>query len=243
MTQPAEPNPAVLYADFLAPAVFEPWAEELLRHAGPTAGERVLDVGCGTGVVTRAAAARVGPRGAVTGLDFNPAMLEVARQTPAPDGAAPISYVVGAADDIAYPDANFDLVTCQQMLQFAPDRAAVVRQFRRVLAPGGRTAIAVCADITHNADQQPLDDAIVRRVGPPGIAAGLSFGSPDDLAALLDDAGFNVQSLDLVAKEARFPDPELVIRRWLLAATAGIPGLRQLDGAARQSDRLDFRRT
>ena len=226
MTQPMEPNPATLYAEFLEPAVFAPWAEELLRRAEPAPGSRVLDVGCGTGVVARAAARIVGERGAVTGLDFNPDMLDVAQRVPTPGDSGRITYVLGSAGDIPYPDGSFDLVTCQQMLQFAPDRPAVLRQFRRVLAPGGRTAIAVWADITQNPDQQPINDAIVRHAGPPGIAAGLAFSTPDEVASLLTGAGFIVRSLELVAKEAKMPEPNRVARRWLLAATAGIPSFR-----------------
>jgi SAM-dependent methyltransferase len=235
MTPPAGSNPAEVYERFLVPAVFGPWAKELLRRADPPAGARVLDVGCGTGVVTRTAARVVGERGAVTGLDFNPAMIKLAQQIPAPEESGRITYVVGSADDIRYPDGSFDLVTCQQMLQFAPDRAAVLREFRRVLAPGGRAAIAVWADITQNAAQQPIQDVIVRHAGPPGIAAGLAFSTPEELGALLTDAGFRVTALDRVTKEARFPEPEHVARRWLLATSIGIPSFRQLDGPARDA--------
>src|SRR3712207_5525702 len=69
------------------PAIFRPWALELLEHAALSRDERVLDVACGTGIVARLAAERVGPAGSVTGLDLNPGMLAVARTVAASPGA------------------------------------------------------------------------------------------------------------------------------------------------------------
>ena len=224
-----------MYESFLVPTVFAPWAEELLRRSAPELGAGVLDVGCGTGVVTRMAARIVGERGAVAGLDFNSAMIEVASRIPTPPGSGRITYVVASADEIPYPDGTFDLVTCQQMLQFAPDRMAVLRQVRRVLSPGGRAVFAVWADITRNQAQLAINDAIVRHAGPPGVMPGLAFSAAGELEELFAGAGFGSVAVELVTKDARFPEPEQVVRRWLLAASAGIHGFRQLDGPARDA--------
>jgi ubiquinone/menaquinone biosynthesis C-methylase UbiE len=226
-------NPAELYQDVLVPAVFGPWAEELLRRAAPPPGARVLDVGCGTGVVTRTAARIVGPRGAVTGLDMNPAMLEIARHIPVEEGSARTTWVQSAADRIALPDATFDLITCQQVLQFVPDRAAVLREFRRLLAPGGRVALATWAAADLHPFQQAVDVAIARHTGQPALVAGFALSNPDEIRCLLEDAGFQIVAIDLLAKESRFPDPDRGLREHLLAATAGIPSFRQLDAGAR----------
>jgi ubiquinone/menaquinone biosynthesis C-methylase UbiE len=226
-------SPAELYQNVLVPAVFGPWADELLRRAAPPPGARVLDVGCGTGVVTRAAARIVGPRGAVTGLDMNPAMLEVARHIPVEEGSGHITWVQSAADQIALPDATFDLITCQQVLQFVPDRGAVLREFRRLLAPGGRVAIAAWAAADLHPFQQGVDVAIARHTGQPALVAGFALSDPDEIRQLLEDAGFQVIAIDYLAKESRFPDPEQGLRGHLLAATAGIPSFRQLDAGSR----------
>ena len=74
---------AEVYERQLVPAIFAPWAPRVLDLAAPVAGERVLDTACGTGVVARLAADRVGPRGHVVGLDLNPGMLAVAATLPA----------------------------------------------------------------------------------------------------------------------------------------------------------------
>jgi ubiquinone/menaquinone biosynthesis C-methylase UbiE len=119
-----------------------PWAPELVALAALQPGERVLDLACGTGLVTRLAAAEVGPTGQVTGLDINAAMLAVARSLPPPSGA-PITWVEGNAGTMDLPDASFDVILCQQGLQFFPDKPAAVREMRRVLVPGGRVVLTV----------------------------------------------------------------------------------------------------
>jgi ubiquinone/menaquinone biosynthesis C-methylase UbiE len=162
----------------------------------------------------------------VTGLDVNPAMIEVAQRIPTPPGAGRITYVVASADKIPFPDGSFDLVTCQQMLHFARDRMAVLRQMRRVLAPGGRAAISVWADITQHPAQRPLHDAIVRHAGPPGLIPGMAFSIAAELEQMLAGAGFASATAELVTMDARFPEPVQVAHRRLLAATAGIRSFR-----------------
>src|SRR3546814_10148611 len=104
-------------------------------------GERVLDVACGTGVVTRLASEQVGATGAVAGLDVNPGMLAVARAA-TPEGMS-IEWHEANAEAMPLPDASFDVVLCQLGLQFMPDRQAALREMRRVLVDGGRLAFNV----------------------------------------------------------------------------------------------------
>jgi len=120
------------------------WTLDLLDLAGLRLGERVLDVACGTGQVTRYAASRVGQTGMVTGLDINAGMLTVARATPTDSGAG-IRWIEGSAMAMDVPAASFDVVLCQQGLQFFPDRHAALREIHRVLAPGGRALLSVWA--------------------------------------------------------------------------------------------------
>ena len=106
-------NAAELYEELLVPTGFKPWAEDLLALAALREGDRVLDVACGTGIVARMAAERVGEAGAVTGLDLNPGMIRVARSVPAPSGA-PVTWVEGSALKMPLPDVSFDVVLCQK---------------------------------------------------------------------------------------------------------------------------------
>src|SRR3546814_10556694 len=101
---------------------------DLVRNAALREGERVLDVACGTGVVTRLASEQVGATGAVSGLDVNPGMLAVARAA-TPEGMS-IEWHEANAEAMPLPDASFDVVLCQLGLQFMPDRQAALREMR-----------------------------------------------------------------------------------------------------------------
>jgi ubiquinone/menaquinone biosynthesis C-methylase UbiE len=133
---------AELYERYPARYILGPWAPLLVDAARPVAGERVLDVACGTGVVARAAARRVGPAGRVVGVDLNPGMIAVARSLPTSEGA-PIEWLERSALDLGLGNASFDVVLCQQGLQFFPDEAVALRETRRVLDRGGRLALSV----------------------------------------------------------------------------------------------------
>src|ERR1700722_8583613 len=124
-----------VYERELVPAVFRPWAPILVDLAHPRPGERVVDVACGTGVVARIVAARVGPKGTVVGVDLNPGMLSVARSAVSTDprASAPVQWQEASADKLPFPDGSFDIVYCQLGLQFFVDRAAALCEMRRVL--------------------------------------------------------------------------------------------------------------
>ncbi len=122
-----------IYDMHMVPAIFAIWAPDLVDSARVRAGERVLDVACGTGVVTRVLAERVGVAGRVVGLDSNPDMLAAAR---AASSQSRIEWVEENAMSMSLPDAAFDAVVCQQGLQFIPDKAAALREMKRVLVPG-----------------------------------------------------------------------------------------------------------
>jgi ubiquinone/menaquinone biosynthesis C-methylase UbiE len=155
------------YEALAVPAFFRPFAEDLVDRAALASGERVLDVACGTGVVARAAAARVPELGRLTGLDLTDAMLEVARG--AADGTA-VEWVAGDAQALPFGDGAFDVVLSQQGLQFVPDPEAAAREMRRVLAPGGRALVACWAQL----DRAPLIRAM----------AGVLTEQLPDLAAM-----------------------------------------------------------
>lgn len=96
------------YQKFFVPMIGAPVADDLVERAGLAPGERVLDVACGTGVVTRLAAEKVGPDGRVAGLDVNAGMLEVARRA-TPPGLS-IDWYEAAAESIPLSDESYDVV-------------------------------------------------------------------------------------------------------------------------------------
>ena len=134
-----ERPPAEVYEAEFVPALFRPFSAAVADAALIGPGQRVLDVACGTGALTRAVAARVGPTGRVLGLDANPEMLAVARRLD-----PSIEWIDGRAEALPLPDASLDAVVSQFGLMFFDDRVAALREMVRVLEPGGRLAVAVC---------------------------------------------------------------------------------------------------
>jgi ubiquinone/menaquinone biosynthesis C-methylase UbiE len=164
------------YEDFLVPAMFAPFAETLMVHAGVGEGSRVLDVACGTGAASRAAARRAGASGSVTGVDLGEPTLAIARSKPADPDAAPIEYLQGDAGALPVADAAFDVAICQHGFQFFPDKPAALGEMRRALRPGGRLAIATWTSVERTpfgvlieALTNRLDDEAAQVMGSPFV--------------------------------------------------------------------------
>jgi SAM-dependent methyltransferase len=194
----------------MVPAMFARWAADLVERAAPATGARMLDVACGTGVVTRLLPARVGPGGRVVGLDLNPNMLAVARAATA---GLPIEWLEGSVQAMPLPDGAFDLVLCQQGLQLFPDKPAALREMYRVLAPGGRLLLAVWKSTAHCPGFAALERALAKYVG--AAAAKLppfSFGDRAALRGVIAGAGFRDLEIRAEVKMTRFASPEAFYR-------------------------------
>jgi ubiquinone/menaquinone biosynthesis C-methylase UbiE len=208
---------AELYQRYLVPAITSKWAEDLLGRALPRAGEAVLDVACGTGVVARLAAEGMG-HGQVTGLDLNAGMLAVARDVPT--AGAPINWVEGSALDLPFPSENFDVVVCQLGLQFFPDQSQALREIRRVLKRRGRAALSVYSPIERTpgayAFVLAMDEAL--GAGASEIKRGEhSFADPAALRSLLTESGFSSIDVQTVVQTITFPSVLDYVRFQLLA--------------------------
>src|SRR4051794_40596887 len=167
------------YQEFLVPAMFTPFAETLVEQAGVGEGSNVLDVACGTGAASRAAARRAGPSGSVTGVDLGEPTLAVARAQPVDDGAAPIAWLQADATELPVEDGAFDVGLCQQGLQFFPDKGAALAEMHRALKPGGRLAIATWTSIERTpvaaiveALERHVDREAASVIGSPFALAG-----------------------------------------------------------------------
>ena len=200
---------ASTYEGALVPALFAAWAPLVAALGAPRPGERVLDVACGTGVVARLAAQRVGPAGQVVGLDLNPGMLAVAAgASPAGPGSAPITWREASATAMPLPDSAFDIVYCQAGLQFFPDRAAALREMQRVLVAGGRLGLMVWRGIQHSPGFGALAAALERHVSPEAagvMRAPFGLAEADGLRALVAGAGFRDISIQAHTGSVRFP--------------------------------------
>ncbi len=208
-------NSAEAYERYLVPLFFAPGAQYLVELATPGPGEWVLDVACGTGIVARCAAPRVGADGTVVGLDLNEGMLEVARKISS-EMRPPIEWRQGDATEMPFADAAFDIVYCQQALQFFADRPAALGEMRRVLVENGRLALSVLRSIEHNPGYVALAEALERYAGAD---AGAMMRSPfpslsvDELRDLVKDGGFREVRIRLGIGSARFASVEEFLRQ------------------------------
>ena len=234
MGQQQSPNPADIYEEYLGPAISEPWTHVLLRYAAPQPGERTLDVACGTGSVARHVAPLVGAEGKVVAIDISPEMLGVARALPPPTGAT-IEWREGNAISLDLPNDAFDLVLCQQGLQFFSDRTASLREMRRVLTDAGRIALSVWQGLHHHQVYELLFEATAQHLGAAISDVALSFSLPDanELHALVNDAGFQRMEVTPRSLEIRLPSPERFVQLTVLGAATSVPTFARLDTAAR----------
>src|SRR5437867_7780828 len=108
-------SPAEIYERHSVPRFGLLWARDLVDLVAPKAGERALDVACGTGAVTRLVAERVNPTGSVVGLDVNAGMIAVARSRVT---SLNVEWREASVLELPFADGSFDLVICQQGLQF-----------------------------------------------------------------------------------------------------------------------------
>jgi ubiquinone/menaquinone biosynthesis C-methylase UbiE len=206
-----------LYEKYLVPAITTKWAEDIVGRVTPRAGEDVLDVACGTGVVARLVSNRMA-QGHITGLDLNAGMLAVARTLPS-EGAA-IDWVEGSALDLPFPAGKFDVVLCQLGLQFFPDQGRALREMHRVLTFSGRLALSVYSPIERTPGANAFVLALDRVLGPTAskIKRGEhSFNAPDELRELLTEAGFCKVEVQTVVQQIEFPSVLDYVRFQLLA--------------------------
>ena len=192
------------YERYFVPVIARPFALDLVEDAALGPGERVLDVACGTGVVARLAAERVGPTGTVAALDMNPGMLSVARAAAAASGAD-IRWYETSAESIPLPDDSFDVVMCQLGLQFMGNKSAALREMRRTLAPGGRVLVSTPPP---NPFFDVLDNALARHVSDEAAAflrMVFTLNDPVVIQQLFQSAGFREVSVRSKCKSVRLP--------------------------------------
>ena len=179
------------YERFVA-SWFRPWAVDLVARAGLQPGWDVVEVACGTGVLTRAAAAAVGADGSITATDLDEGMLaEAARHEVT---SALVRWRTADATALPFLAGSFDAVLCQQGLQFVPDRLTAAKEMRRVLRSGGVAAASVWRAPEHNPYISALAEGLRRHLSEAAAASMLApcgFGDPDELAELFRGAGFS----------------------------------------------------
>ena len=229
---PRMDNPAETYESYMVPVLFAPSAERLIALARPLPSERVLDVGCGTGIAARQAAPRVGSGGRVVGLDASPGMVAVARAVAGREGLT-IDWKQGRAEALPFADGAFDLILCQYALMFFADPSAALAEMRRVLADRGRAVVSVWQGIERHPFYALLDRAIARHLGASGVQDIFRLGDAAELRDRVAKAGFRHIEIEPFELLARFPEPEAFLAGEIDVDTAAIPAMQHLGAAAR----------
>lgn len=216
-TLQAQIDAAHAYEALFVPALFGQWAPKVANATQIQPGQRVLDVGCGTGILAREIASRIGSVGRVVGIDPSPGMLAVAKQL-----APVVEWREGVAESLPFADQSFDAVVSQFALMFFADRRQALREMLRVLTPGGRLAVAVwdsLDNIPAYASEVAILERMAGRQAADALRAPFVLGNRKNLAALFTEVGVAAADITTHHGTAQFPSirtmVEADLRGWL----------------------------
>ena len=228
---PLEGNAPQLYEQYTVPTRTKPSAELMLDHLSLHEGDRVLDAACGTGIVTRLVAERFGNIGSIVGMDLNPGMLDVARAN-TPTTGIPIEWRQGDLCALPFPDSSFNVVLCNQGMQFVPDKSVALGEMRRVLVSHGRLAFTVWSEVSLYF--AALAEALRRYVSAEvekSCLAPFMFRDAKTIRKLLDDAGFHAIKMQEMTFTRRYPAS---VKR-VLEVIAGRPYARDVEAVSEET--------
>lgn len=209
MTQPSQSVPAFAgripetYDRYMGPIFFDPYARDLASRVQALAPARVLELACGTGIVTRRLRDALPADARLVATDLNPPMMTWAASKFGADER--VEWRQADATMLPFGDGSFDAVVCQFGVMFFPDKLAAFREAHRVLAPGGTLLFTVWDSLDRNELSQAAIGAMAALfpANPPAFYH-IVFGFHDRarIAALLADAGFGSIELATSVKPA-----------------------------------------
>ncbi len=203
---------------------------KLLPRVNVGPNPAILDVGCGTGINLLEAARMLGPCQRLLGIDLAPGLVDEARRK-AKLAGVPATFVVGDAEQIALGDASVDLVICNSVYHWFPDRARAVAELARVLRPGGQVLINCVADPGFHEWVQAIDEVWRRLFGeahdwlPP-------LPTPSEMLGHLRAAGLTVEHLEYEVDPAPVQDVQAFLRTMTVIAPTWLAGIPQGGGRA-----------
>lgn len=207
-------TPGTRYEQDMVPAMFEPFARDLVERLDLRENMRVADVGCGTGVVARMVGEKLSPTSSVIGVDISVAMLDVAR---AKSQALPCEFIwhEASADALPLDDASVDMLVSQHAFMLFPDKAAASREMHRVLRDGGKLYVSAWRHYSEQPHYAALIDGLDRLVS--ALAANLmksafQFETEDEIRTPLMEGGFQDVRVDTVKMDVRFPSADQFVR-------------------------------
>jgi len=221
------------YDRLLGPTLFEPYAADLVTRIPRSEPLRVLEVACGTGVVTRRLREALPASASIVATDLNEPMLDHARAAVASAG---ITWQQADAQELPFADASFDVYVCQFGLMFVPDKVRALQEARRVVAPGGLLLATVWESGAHNSHVPPMQAVLDRRFpdAPPRfLDVPHGYDDPDRIRADFEAAGWD----DVTVESVRLASSSPTALDLATGFTAGSPLTHEL--AARGADPHD----
>ncbi len=219
------------YELYNVPTIMKPHTDVIFEHVSLREGERVLDVACGTGIVTRLAVERFNNIASIVGVDLNPAMLEIARALTLAT-SIPVEWHESDVCELPFPDASFDVVLCQQGLQYVSDKLAALRHMKRVLVPGGRLATTVWSEAhRHNA---AVADALRRHVNDEAATNCLSpfaWNDAETIRSLVDEAGFHDIEMEVIESKTHISSSSESVLDYIKSVASRSPFAREIEAS------------
>ncbi|MBU1342718.1 MAG: methyltransferase domain-containing protein [Proteobacteria bacterium] len=194
------------YEKYIVPAFSGAWAQDIVQRAALRKGDRVLDVGCGTGIVSRYAFKSLGKSIHITGVDINKTVIEKAREI-CLQNVIPIEWKQANSEALPFSDAKFNVVLCQQGLQYFSDQPCALTEINRVLVPQGRIIFSVWRSLEYFPFYSALHSALEKYVSEKAalmLSSAFALGDPVQLRGLFESAGFKYIDICLIIKQMRY---------------------------------------
>lgn len=188
------------YEKYIVPAYTRTWAKEMVKRACLRRDEKLLDVACGTGLVARTAAAEHSTN-LISGVDVNDVMIKKAQEI-----EAAIAWHHSDVTQMPFGDNSFDVILCQQGLQYFPDPVLALKEMKRVLVENGRIILSVWCPIEYSPFYDSLCRVLEKYVGVKSasmLSAAYNLGDYVKLKTLFKNAGIGRININIVVKQMR----------------------------------------
>lgn len=212
---------ASVYEEQKVKAMFAPLAKAILEIVKITQDDRILDIACGTGIVSRTIHENVAPHATISGIDVNESMLNMAKQI-TEDRKNSFSWHLGDVAVLPFKSGSFTAVFCQQGIQYFPDEGAALKEMRRVLENNGQLIMSVWGGASDFFIA--MADSVSRHISSDLGAkylAPFSYKNIEQLPGMLETAEFKSVSVEEIIVDRVISDPSLSIPKEILGHPAG----------------------